>query len=78
MPTFATCSESGLALIFEISGWEVFLKGGWATDTFVTNYLPLILFPILYVGAKLYYKEPVKSPLEMDFVTDIKEIEGAM
>ncbi|KAF8203090.1 amino acid permease [Pholiota molesta] len=61
-----------------ISGWEVFLKGGWATDTFVTNYLPLILFPILYVGAKLYYKEPVKSPLEMDFVTDIKEIEGAI
>lgn len=51
------------------------MKGQWATDTFVTNYLPLALFPILYTGAKLYYKEPVKKPLEMDFITNIKEIE---
>jgi len=55
----------------------VFLKGNWATDTFVTNYLPLILFPLLYIGAKFIYREPYKKAYEMDFVTDIKEIEAA-
>jgi len=59
-----------------MSGWAVFLKGNWATDTFVTNYLPLILFPIMYIGAKFWYRQPVKKPLEMDFVTNIKEIEA--
>lgn len=61
---------------FQLSGWEVFLKGGWATDTFITNYLPLILFPILYLGAKYYYRQPIKKAHEMDFVTNIKEIEA--
>ena len=55
----------------------MFLKGLWAADTFVTNYLPFALFPILYIGAKLYYKEPIKRPEEMDFITGIKEIEAA-
>ncbi|KAF5339037.1 hypothetical protein D9758_014105 [Tetrapyrgos nigripes] len=58
------------------SGWSVFLEGKWATDTFITNYLPLMLFPILYVGAKLYYKDPVKPASSMDFISDIKEIEA--
>jgi len=59
-----------------MSGWAVFLKDNWATDTFVTNYLPLILFPIMYIGSKFWYRQPVKKPLEMDFVTNIKEIEA--
>ncbi|RDB29597.1 Lysine-specific permease [Hypsizygus marmoreus] len=58
------------------SGWKVFLRGQWATDTFVTNYLPLILFPILYIGAKLYTRKPIAEAHEMDFVTDIAEIEA--
>jgi len=58
------------------SGWAVFLKGNWATDQFVTNYLPLALFPIMYIGGKLYYRQPVVKPHEMDFVTDIDQIEA--
>ena len=54
----------------------MFLKGAWATDTFITNDLPLALFPILYAGAKFYYREAIKKPHEMDFVTNIKEIEA--
>ncbi|KDQ63822.1 hypothetical protein JAAARDRAFT_392423 [Jaapia argillacea MUCL 33604] len=57
------------------SGWEVFLKGSWATDTFVTNYLPLALFPIMYIIAKFVTKTPVVKPLEMDFQTGLDEIE---
>ncbi|CAA7266616.1 unnamed protein product [Cyclocybe aegerita] len=64
------------SLISFLSGWSVFLKGRWATDTFVTNYLPLALFPVMYIGAKFVYKEPYKRPHEMDFITNIKEIEA--
>jgi amino acid transporter len=70
---YGTCST---LIISILSGWSVFLKGKWATDTFVTNYLPLAVFPILYIGAKFYYKEAIKKPHEMDFVTNIKEIEA--
>ena len=69
---------SSATYVIQLSGWAVFLKGHWATDTFVTNYLPLILFPILYIGSKLYYREPIKKPHEMDFITNIKEIEAEM
>ncbi|KAH9849824.1 amino acid permease [Lenzites betulinus] len=62
-------------LICFFSGWAVFLRGKWATDTFVTNYIPLALFPILYVGAKLYFRTPMVRPEDMDFVTGLKEIE---
>lgn len=55
----------------------MFLRGEWATDTFVTNYLPLALFPVLYVGARMYYREGVKQPHDMDFVSNIEEIEAA-
>ncbi|KAK0208559.1 amino acid permease [Desarmillaria ectypa] len=59
-----------------LSGWDVFLKGHWAQDTFVTNYFPLMLFPVLYIAAKVYYKVPYVRARDMDFVTNIAEIEA--
>jgi len=58
------------------SGWDVFLKGQWSTATFVTTYLPFILFPILYIGAKLWTKVPIVKPEDMDFISGLKEIEA--
>ncbi|KAK0198659.1 amino acid permease [Armillaria mellea] len=63
-------------IICFLSGWNVFLKGAWAQDTFVTNYFPLMLFPVLYLGAKFYYKVPYVKAKDMDFVTNIAEIEA--
>ena len=60
-----------------MSAWSVFLKGKWATDVFVTNYLPLALFPFMYTITKFIYRNPYKKAHEMDFVTNIKEIEAA-
>lgn len=60
----------------QFSGWAVFLKGKWDTATFVTNYLPLILFPILYTGAKIWHRTPIVKASEMDFVSGIAEIEA--
>ncbi|KAJ3870099.1 amino acid permease/ SLC12A domain-containing protein [Lentinula novae-zelandiae] len=58
------------------SGFDVFLKGEWDTATFVTTYLPLALFPVLYVGAKMYYRQPIIKPQDMDFISNIAEIEA--
>ncbi|KAJ8084224.1 hypothetical protein PM082_002991 [Marasmius tenuissimus] len=59
-----------------LSGWKVFLKGNWATDVFVTNYLPLVLFPILYFGAKFARNTKIVRTAAMDFVTGLDEVEA--
>jgi amino acid transporter len=58
------------------SGFGVFLKGGWNTADFVTNYLPFILFPILYIGAKVWTRVPVIKAAEMDFKSGLEQIEA--
>ncbi|KAJ3719684.1 amino acid permease [Lentinula raphanica] len=58
------------------SGFSVFLKGEWDTATFVTNYLPLAGFPLLYIGAKFVYRQPIVKARDMDFVSNIAEIEA--
>ncbi|KAG6897340.1 hypothetical protein C0992_002398 [Termitomyces sp. T32_za158] len=63
-------------LVCLFSGWQVFLKDKWASDTFVTNYLPLALFPLLYTTARIVTRVPMIKPEEMDFVTNIAEIEA--
>ncbi|KAJ7781544.1 amino acid permease/ SLC12A domain-containing protein [Mycena metata] len=68
-------------LICFFAGWSVFLSGLWVPATFVTDYLPLVLFPILYAGSRFYYwriGKPItwKRPEDLDFVTDIAEIEA--
>ncbi|KAJ7228946.1 amino acid permease/ SLC12A domain-containing protein [Mycena pura] len=68
-------------LICFFSGWATFLNGKWSTATFVTNYLPLAVFPILYGGAKFYHWRAGKGfywtrPEDLDFVTDIDQIES--
>ncbi|EIW74479.1 amino acid permease [Coniophora puteana RWD-64-598 SS2] len=57
----------GITMLF--SGYEVFLRGQWSTATFVTNYLPIILFPVLYVLAKIVTRIPLVPVHEMDFVS---------
>jgi len=64
-------------LICFFSGWSVFLRGNWLTADFVTNYLPLALFPILYGGAKFWKRVPIVPPSEMDFYTGLAEIEAS-
>jgi len=60
----------------QFSGWTVFLKDNWDTATFLTNYFPLALFPILYAGAKWWKRTPMLEPSEMDFQSGLAEIEA--
>ncbi|KAG8937011.1 hypothetical protein FRC03_004077 [Tulasnella sp. 419] len=56
------------------SGWSVFLKDSWATDVFLTNYIPLLLFPVIYAGSRLYFKTPLVKANDMDFHGDVDQI----
>ncbi|KAG1801411.1 amino acid permease [Suillus plorans] len=56
------------------SGFSVFLKGGWNTATFITNYILLITWPIMYFGARFYYGSKPVAAEDMDFTSDIAEI----
>ena len=53
------------------------MKGNWDVADFVTNYLPFVLFPIMYVGARIYYRQSSIPAKNMDFVSDIAAIEAA-
>ena len=54
----------------------MFLRGHWNTANFITNYFPFVLFPILYIGAKLWTRVPTVRPVDMDFYTGLAEIEA--
>jgi len=60
-----------------MSGWNVFLKGNWATDVFVTNYLPLVLFPIFFAIARVWRRTKFVKPEDMDFQSGLAEVEAA-
>jgi yeast amino acid transporter len=46
------------------------MTGGWNRADFVTYYLPFVLFPIFYFGARYFlYKTPMVDAAEMDFLT---------
>lgn len=70
---WAVCA-SLVTLLF--SSWEVFLRDNWSTATFMTNYLPVMLFPVLYTIAKIWKRVPLVKPHEMDFHSGIAEIEA--
>ncbi|WVQ73166.1 hypothetical protein IAR50_002730 [Cryptococcus sp. DSM 104548] len=65
-----------ITIILFFSAWSVFLKDSWDTATFVTNYLPLWLFPVLWVGYKFIKKTHFVRASEMDFLTGLAEIEA--
>ncbi|KAK7014137.1 hypothetical protein VNI00_019371, partial [Paramarasmius palmivorus] len=64
----------GCVVICIFSGWKVFLTDNWETDTFITNYLPVALFPIMFVGCKVYRKTRFVRVEEMDFVSGVEEV----
>ena len=65
-----------ILVICTFSGWDVFLKGKWDTATFVTNYLPFALFPILYIISRFVTGVGLIKPADMDFKTGLAEIEA--
>lgn len=57
------------------SGWSNFYTDSWSTGSFLTTYLPIIIFPCLYFGHKLVRKTRMISPGAMEFEVDERGIE---
>ena len=56
----------------------MFLQGAWATDTFITNYLPLVLFPVVYLATRYWRRTTFVRPEDMDFKTGLAEVEDTV
>ena len=69
-------SQLDIDRLAQFSGWSVFLRGNWVSADFITSYLPLAIFPILYVGARFWKRSRPVPASEMDFYTGIAEIEA--
>jgi len=65
----------GSAFVLLLGAWPAFLKGHWSTPIFVTQYLPVVLFPVLYISAKLVMEVDTKSAEEIDLVSNVREFE---
>ncbi|KAG1794778.1 amino acid permease [Suillus plorans] len=66
-------ASSLVTLLF--SGWQVFLKANWSRTTFVTTYLPIVLFSVLYASAKFVMRVPLVKPSEMDFKSGTENLD---
>lgn len=64
-----------ISIVCIFSGWTVFRPGKWDTKTFFSNYLPVAWLPIFYFAYKFRLKSKIVSAEEMDFVSNIDEIE---
>ncbi|KAJ9475945.1 Proline-specific permease [Pseudozyma hubeiensis] len=63
-------------IVMLFSGWSVFLNGNWSVSDFITNYIPIPLFLILY-GGNWYFNRNNGAHVpasEVDLTTGLREI----
>ncbi|KAL5363959.1 amino acid permease-domain-containing protein [Aspergillus floccosus] len=58
-----------------VGGYTVFLPGKWDIPTFFFSYTMIGVFPVIYIGWKLWHKTKFRSPEEIDITTGVEEIE---
>ncbi|KAG9783424.1 amino acid permease, partial [Aureobasidium melanogenum] len=65
----------GCSVMAFVGGYTVFLPGNWDVPTFLFSYTSVAVFPILFVGWKLYKKTKWLKPEEVDLRKDLDDIE---
>lgn len=65
-----------ITIILFFSSYSVFLRDRWDAPTFITNYLPVFMFPILWIGYKIFKRTKFHRAAEMDFVSGLDVIEA--
>ncbi|KEI37867.1 uncharacterized protein L969DRAFT_89104 [Mixia osmundae IAM 14324] len=75
MPYLAYYGAFMTSLILITNGFTVFIKidGDFDDATFITSYLPLVMFVILYTGYKLWFKTKWILPADMDFISNSRD-----
>ncbi|KAF9264725.1 dicarbixylic amino acid permease [Marasmius fiardii PR-910] len=62
---------TGIVTFFK--GFDTFLP--FKSDTFVTSYIAIPTFIVMYIGYKALYKTKTYKPIEVDLVTGLREID---
>jgi len=65
-----------ITIILFFSGYTVFLAGAWSPADFITTYLPVWLFPVLWIVYKLIARTHFVRASEMDFYSGLAEVEA--
>ncbi|ATY62292.1 Amino acid polyamine transporter I [Cordyceps militaris] len=63
-----------------LNGFKVFVKGHWDTPTFITSYIGIVIFALLYFGHKstIGRKDPWMVPLhEIDLYSGMEDVMAA-
>jgi hypothetical protein len=68
--------ETGMLIGLQLSGFNLFLKGGWDTAGFITQYLSFLTFFLLYGVGKYLQPKPIVKAKDMDFQSGLAEIEA--
>ncbi|KKF92672.1 Proline-specific permease [Ceratocystis platani] len=61
-----------ISLIVIFSGWDVFVKGNFTAAGFISCYLNILIFIVLYVFFKIFLKSEVVPLTEVDLAIDVK------
>lgn len=64
----------GICIILFFSGFSVFLRGNWNAADFLTDYLPIMVAPIVFGVASYVMKSKFIKPEDMDFITGVDEV----
>ncbi|KIJ47993.1 hypothetical protein M422DRAFT_248140 [Sphaerobolus stellatus SS14] len=73
MPYIGWWSLSWILVIIIFAKWDVFIKGRWDTGSFISTYLPIPFFVVMFVGYKFWKKTKVVSLKEMDLVSGVSD-----
>ena len=65
----------GCLIMTFVGGYAVFLHGNWDVPTFLFSYTVIGVFPILFIGWKVFKKTKWLRAEEADLKKDVKEIE---
>lgn len=60
-----------------LNGFAVFVKGYWNTSTFITSYVGILIFALLYLGHRFSLGRRDKwllRPLEIDLQSGLQEV----
>lgn len=63
-----------VTLVIIFNGFQVFIKGEWNVNTFITAYICLPIFLVLYVGYKVIVRPKFVRVEDMDFTTGRREL----
>lgn len=63
-----------VTLVTLFNGFNVFINGQWNVDTFITAYICIVIFAVLYVGYKLIRRPKFVRVQDMDFTTGRREL----